>query len=64
MRSGSTGTVRKYEAAAVVEGWKKKTSVMSVTVRITQPVIPQRSSYQTEKSVISRPNRLPWPNRR
>ena len=34
--------------------------VMSETVRITQKVMPQRNSYQTEKSVISRPMRLSW----
>ena len=37
---------------------------MSKTVRITQKVIPQRSSYQTEKKVISWPIRFPWAKRR
>ena len=34
--------------------------VISDTVSIRQPVMPQRSSYQTEKNVISLPKRLPW----
>ncbi len=38
--------------------------VISETVRITQNVIPQRSSYQTENRVISWPIRLPWAKRR
>ena len=34
------------------------------SVSSRQPVMPQRSSYHTENSVISRPIRLPWPNLR
>src|ERR1700716_1114055 len=56
--------VRKSEVTLVEDGWLYSTTVMSKTVRIKQVVMPQRSSYHTENSVISRPIRLPCTKRR
>ena len=40
--------VLKNSAALLVEGWKKNTVVISPMVSIRQPVMPHRSSNQTE----------------